>query len=330
MTIHLLHGGIYMTNLDELIKNYDTNIKSVIICKDDEIQYEGYFDGFTEKDRIHIASVTKSIVSLLIGIALDKGFIESVDQYVMDFLKDYSFRQKIHIENDFKVRDLLSMTAAYKYQYEPYTKVYTSDDWLKTSLGLLDEYQEAKLFRYSTLGTHLLSGILVHATKQSVVDFAYENLFKPLEIEKPKSVRINNKDDYMSFIKDSVVEGWIVDPKGYHTAGWGLTLTSRDMMKIGQLVLNNGKWKNTELISKEYLVESTQKHSRWETLNLDYGYLWWILDEHRYAAIGDGGNIIYINQKERLVICIASSFKARPKDRVALIVNDIEPLFRTH
>ena len=112
------------------------------------------------------------------------------------------------------------MTAPYKYKSEPYTKVYSSDDWVKAALDLLGAKGIGE-FNYSTVGTHILSGVLTNATGQSVHDFATENLFKPLAI-KASNTTIQNKEDYFAFLKDKYVTGWIIDPKGVNTAGWGL------------------------------------------------------------------------------------------------------------
>lgn len=114
-------------------------------------------------------------------------------------------------------------------------------------------------FKYSTVGTHILSGILVSATGQSVIDFATESLFNPLKIRAPKNVIIQNKEEYLAFLKDKYVTGWIVDPKGINTAGWGLTLTARDMAKIGQLYLSGGVWNGNQILSSKWIKDSTNE-----------------------------------------------------------------------
>lgn len=216
------------------------------------------------------------------------------------------------------------MTAPYKYKSEPYTKIYTSDDWVKATLDLLGGKGGIGEFKYTTVGTHVLSGVLANATGQSVIDFATENLFKPLGINPPNHVFIQNKEDYLAFLKDKYVTGWIIDPKGINTAGWGLTLTPRDMAKIGQLYLSGGVWNGNQILSSKWIEESTKEKSRWGELL--YGYLWWIVDDC-YAALGDGGNVIFINPKKEMVVAIASRFMPRAKDRIELIRKHIIPLF---
>jgi CubicO group peptidase (beta-lactamase class C family) len=88
-------------------------------------------------------------------------------------------------------------------------------------------------------------------------------------------------------------------------------------------------WNGQQIISAQWINESTEEHSRWERINLSYGYLWWIIDgkEHSYAAMGDGGNVIYFNTKKKIVVSIASLYVPTVKDRVEIIKEYIEPLF---
>lgn len=314
-------------HLNQIIQEQYTNITGIVLLKNDKIAYENYFNGYTSTDTIHIASVTKSIISTLIGIAIDKGFIKSIDMKVLDFFPEYTLKRGEKNIQHITIKHLLTMTAPYKYKSEPYTKVYSSDDWTKAALDLLGGKGEIGTFKYSTVGTQILSGILTHATGQSVRDFATKNLFAPVEIKAPPNTTIHNKEDYMAFLKDRYVKGWTTDSKGVNTAGWGLTLTPRDMAKIGQLYLNNGVWNGKQILSSNWINASTTESSRWDAL--PYGYLWWILeteDSCSYAALGDGGNVLYITPEKKMVVAITSRFMPRPKDRIQLIQKHILPL----
>ena len=102
------------------------------------------------------------------------------------------------------------------------------------------------------------------------------------------------------------------------------------MSKIGQLYLDGGVWKGKQIIPAWWIAKSTKEHSRctqWG--DLPYGYLWWIIDEkeHSYAAMGDGGNVIYVNHKKNMVVSIASLLMPDAKDRIELIKTYIEPMF---
>jgi CubicO group peptidase (beta-lactamase class C family) len=100
------------------------------------------------------------------------------------------------------------------------------------------------------------------------------------------------------------------------------------MAKIGQLYLNGGTWDGERIVSARWIDESTREHSRcaqWG--NLAYGYLWWLVDGDSYAALGDGGNAIYVNSGKGLVVSIASLFVPNAKDSIELIKRYIEPFF---
>jgi len=148
-----------------------------------------------------------------------------------------------------------------------------------------------------------------------------------LEINVEHNVVLPNKEEHLAFPKDKNVSGWVVDPEGINTAGWGLTLTPMDMAKIGQLYLSNGIWKDKQIIPAWWIDESIKEHSRGGKLS--YGYLWWIIDdkEHIYAALGQGGNAIYVNTKKKMVVSIASILKPYAKDSLKLIKDYIEPIF---
>lgn len=304
---------------------YD-NIAGIVIRKNGNITYESYFHSYNENDTLHIASVTKSIVSILVGIAIDKGYINSIEQKVLGFFPDYVVKRREKTIQKVTIRHLITMTAPYKFKSEPYTKVYSSEDWTKSVLDLLGGKTLNEDFKYTTIGLQALSGLLVKATGKTLLDFATENLFSPLGIKAPKNFRIHNKEEHFAFLKDKYVNGWVIDPKGVNTSGWGLTLTTKDLSKIGQLYLNNGKWSNQQIVNSKWITESTKKQSQWN--NLQYGYLWWIIDKPKkqcYAAIGDGGNIIYVDTKNKYVIAISSCFNPRAKDRIELIENHILP-----
>ncbi|WP_238918674.1 serine hydrolase [Clostridium sp. YIM B02555] len=316
--------------LEKTINNDYNNITGIIVLKNGETLYENYFNGYTAIDTVHVASVTKSVFSALIGIAIDNGYIKSIDQKVLDFFPEYTTKRGEKTIQSVTIKDMLTMTAPYKYKSEPYTKFFSSDNWMRAALDLLGGKGKIGEFMYSAIvGTHILSGILVKSTGQSVLDFATENLFSPLEIKIGQNVVLHNKEEHLAFLKDKNVSGWVVDSQGINPAGWGLTLTPIDMAKIGQLYLDSGLWYGKQIIPKWWIAESTKEHSRWDEYELSYGYLWWVIDDEEqiYAALGDGGNVIYVNRKKEIVVSIASLFMPRAKDRLKLIKEYIEPVF---
>ena len=314
---------------DKINKDYN-NITGVIVLKDGKIQYENYFNGCSRESTIHIYSVTKSIVSILIGIAIDKGYIKSVDQKVLDFFPNYIVKKREKSIQNITLKNLITMTAPYKYIIPPYIKYFTSNDMVNFSLDYLGGLGKIGKFKYTPLiGPDILSGILANVTGQSVLDFARENLFTPLGINIDGNIRFNSKEEQLAFNNATNISGWVVDSCGINTAGWGLTLSSMDMAKIGQLYLDGGIYNGKQIVSRKWIEESTTEHSRWKKLNLPYGYLWWINNdiEDGFAAMGDGGNVIYVNKDRNIVVAITSLFKRNVTDRIDFIKNYIEPIF---
>ena len=342
------------TQMEEIINTSYSNMAGLVVLKNGETVYESYYKGYVASDKVHVTSVTKSIFSALVGIAKDKGYIGSLDEKVLDYFPDYPLPRGERTLQQITIKDMMTMTAPYKGKTEPYAKVFRGEEWVNGALNLLGGKGKIGDFRYSPMvGLHVLSGILVKATGQTVLDFAIEHLFSPLSIEvkhhvvlldkEQKEEALKNKNwevpssipveyvdlESQAFLKSRNISGWIVDPEGMNTAAWGLTLTPRDMAKIGQLYLDRGMWEGKQILSEKWIEESTKEQSICKEWKLSYGYLWWVLDnkDHIYAAMGDGGNMIYVNAKKGLVIAIASSYMQNAKDRRKLIKEYIEPAF---
>lgn len=316
--------------LEKTINSIHNNITGIVVQKNGMILYENYFHGYTADNNLHVFSVTKSVFSALIGIAINKGHIKNIDQKVLEFFPDYTIPESEETIQRVTIRDMLTMTAPYKYEAEPYEAFFMSKNWMKFALDLLGGKGKIGDFLYSGIvGTHILSGILVKATGMAVLDFAAENLFSPLGINVPRNVVLRTKEEHIALMNNKSTSGWAVDPQGINPAGWGLFLTPINMAKIGQLYLNGGIWNGKQIISAEWIDESTKEQSRWQEMSLPYGYLWWIIDgkERAYAAMGDGGNIIYVNTKKKMVVSIASLFMPDAADRIELIKEYIEPIF---
>lgn len=315
--------------LEKVVRDDHGNIAGIVVWRDGGAVYERYWNGCGVDSRIHVYSVTKSIISILIGIAMDKGRIRSLDQRVLEFFPEYEIKRGEKTIQRITLRDLLTMTAPYKYRFDPfiYIRYFTSDNWVKFSLDLLGGRGQVGRFRYAPLiGPDILSGILGRAAGQPVLEFARENLFAPLGITVERSIVFHSKEEQLAFNRATDISGWAADPLGVNTAGWGLTLSAMDMAKIGQLYLNGGKWEGRQVVSPQWVEESTQEHSRWRARDLPYGYLWWVRKDG-FAAMGDGGNIIYVDREKRMVVAIAALFEPRAKDRIKLIREDIEPVF---
>ena len=239
-----------IAKLENIILRDYSNIAGMTILKDGKSVYENYFNGYTKANRIHVFSVTKSIISILLGIALDRGCINSIEQKVLAFYPEYTIRKGEKNIQNITIRDMLTMTAPYKFMLNPYTKNFTSMDWVKFSLDKLGGKGHIGKFRYAPIiGPDILSGILVKATGQPVLDFAKANLFGPLGIAVEKSIIFHSREEQMAFYKATHISGWVASPTGINAAGWGLTLSPVDMAKIGQLFLNKGIWNGKRIIS---------------------------------------------------------------------------------
>ncbi len=272
--------------LEQKINSQYGNITGIVIIKNGMVSCEKYFKGCTASSRVHVYSVTKSIISILFGIALDKGYIKNVQEKVLDYFPEYKVKRGERKIRNITLRDMLTMTAPYKYRFfAPYIKYFTSSDRVEFSLDLLGGHGKTGTFRYAPLiGPDILSGILVRATGRSVLDFAAENLFEPLGIKVENNLLFESKEEQLAFNQSTDISGWVTDSTGIHAAGWGLTLTPMDMAKIGQLYLNGGTWEGKQIISSKWVEDSTTEHSRWKKENLAYGYLWWV-NEDGYAAL---------------------------------------------
>lgn len=196
------------------------NIAGMVVRKDGETVYERYFGGCTAESRLNVFSVTKSIISILLGIALDRGCLGSIDQQVLEFFPEYTPKRGEKTIQRITIRDMLTMTAPYKHRSTPYTKYFTSPDWVRFSLDLLGGKGPVGEFRYAPLiGPDILTGILTRVTGQSVLDFAKERLFAPLGIPVEQSITFRSKEELMAFYESTDLRVWAADPAGVNAGG---------------------------------------------------------------------------------------------------------------
>ena len=311
----------------------ESNICQIYAIKDGKTIYDDCWHGFKTEDAMNVNSVTKGVVALLAGIAIDRGCIKSVDQKVMDFFPDYTVKCGEKTIYDVTIKHLLTMTAPYKYKSEPWTKVCTSEDW---TLAVLDFLGGRKgitgEFKYATLGIQILVGIIENAAGEKCIDFANKNLFRPLGLSDRILHGDSSKEDQFDFFmnKNPRKYEWYSDPQDTVTAGWGLCMSAFDMAVIGALVSNNGQYNGRTIISEEYIRDMLAPHlklgERFGYMN--YGYLWYkpYDDREVYAAIGDSGNIIYVDMEKDISVGITGTFKPRIFDRVDFIEKKVLPL----
>ncbi len=318
--------------LHNMIKDEQPNICQVAAYKLGEKVYSDCWNGYKSDDSVHIMSATKSIMALLIGIALDKGQIKSVYDKVLDYFPEYKVKRGEKTIHDVTIKHLLTMRAPYKCKGDPWSKVCSSDNWTYSSLdflggrkGLTDE------FNYQTVCLHILSGVLYRATNMKTVDYANRYLFEPLGIAKHQNYYVETAEEHKAFTigktpKDNI---WFSDPDGLGTPGYGLCMSAEDMAKLGLLCLGKGSYNSKQIISAKWIEEMTSPRTVESTnfRGMEYGYLWWIIDRDKniYAAIGNSGNVIYVNPEKNIVVSVASYFKPTVFDRVDFIREYIEP-----
>ena len=311
----------------------ESNICQIYAIKGGKTVYEDCWHGFKTEDAMNVNSVTKGVMALLTGIALDKGCIDSVDQKVMEFFPDYAVKRGEKMIYEVTIRHLLTMTAPYKGKSEPWKKVCTSEDWTLTTLDYLGGRKGITgEFRYATLGIQILAGIIERAAGEKCIDFANRNLFEPLGLPRRILHGDSSKEDQFDFFmnKNPRKYEWYADPKNTVTAGWGLCMSAKDMAVIGALVLNGGQYNGKRIISEKYIKNMTEPHlklgERFGFMN--YGYLWYkpFDDREVYAAIGDSGNIIYANKEVKVSVGITGTFKPRIFDRVDFIEQKVLPV----
>jgi len=308
--------------LENMIEAEYCNINGIAIVKNGFSVFERYFHGCSPEVAIHVASVTKSILGALVGIAVRDGYIESEDTKVLSFFPEYVPAEGGSRIREITLRPLLTMTAPYPFEAwrEPLDKLTMREDWITYTLDMLGRGGEIGSFKYSTAGAHLLSAILTRATGKSARQVANERLFRPAGMRKIPDYEIKDYGFDSLFGKD--VKGWVHDPLGNSTGGWGLTLTTRDMARFGLLCLNRGVCDGRQIIPESWIKKSTKMNSN------HYGYLWWLFDEggaSAFAALGDGGNAIFCIPRKHLVVAIASEFMPEPKDRWTLVRDHILP-----
>ena len=319
--------------LHEYVAAHEQNICQIVAKKDGETLYSDCWNGFRPDDALHVMSATKSVVSLLIGIAIDQGLIESVRQNVLDFFPDYEVKRGEKTIQSVTVEHLLTMTAPYKYRSEPWTKICTSEDWTKSTLDILGgKAGLTGTFRYSTLGIHILTGILARVSNMTTVAYANQYLFAPIGVAPHHNYEARTAEEHKAFILSKQPKGniWFADPQGVGTAGYGLCLSAQDMAKLGQLCLDEGLCGGKRIVSAEWIAESTRPRYRCDEsfAHMGYGYLWWTPDMGKpaYAALGNSGNVIYVNPGQNTVVAVTGTFKPTVLDRVQFIEVYVEPL----
>lgn len=318
--------------LHDLVQKEQPNICQIFVYKDGKEVYSDEWNNYKRKDCTHVMSATKSVVALLIGIALDKGLINSIDDKVLDYFPAYKVKRGEKTIYDVTIKHLLTMRAPYKSKGDPWSKVCSSNDWTIASLDFLGGRKGlTNEFNYKTVCLHILTGILAQVSGMTTVEFANKYLFEPLGIPKHTNYLAETVEEHKDFTinKKPKENVWFCDPQGIGTAGYGLCLSAEDMAKIGLLCLNKGQFNGKQIVASKWIdtISTTTYRSGEEFREMKYGYLWWIINEEKniYAAIGNSGNVIYVDPENKLVVAVTSYFKPTIYDRIDFIEEKIIP-----
>ncbi|MGE5222107.1 MAG: serine hydrolase domain-containing protein [Omnitrophica WOR_2 bacterium] len=267
----------------EDIQKQQLGLHSLLVIRNGYLVSETYFEPYRQDTQHVLYSCTKSFISTLIGIAMDKAYIDRTDHRILDFFSGRTFANLDSQKEAMTLEDLLTMRSGLDWREgDPAIQaMYQSQDWVKYVLDIRIAALPGSQFNYCSGCSHLLSAILQQATGMNTRDFAGQYLFKPLGIT---NVR------------------WDTDSAGIPIGGWGLYLTPRDMAKLGYLYLHNGQWDGQQIVSASWVQNATQKHTDTDG-DLGYGYQWWTYPSlAAYSALGLYGQTIFVIPGSDLVI----------------------------
>jgi CubicO group peptidase (beta-lactamase class C family) len=282
------------------------NLHGFLLIRDGKIVVDASFypyDGSTPHD---LASVTKSVMTTLIGIAVDQGKLR-LDQPVVSFFPDREIANLDERKERMTVADLASMTSGLDCVWQPdeptLREMEASDDMVQFTLDLPMVAEPGTTWEYCSPGMHLLSAILTEATGMTALDFGYDALFGPLGMRE-------------------VI--WPADSNGYNH-GWGdLMLYPRDAAKLGQLWLNGGSWNGRQIVSPEWVEAAVTSHATTTEDGQDYGYGWWITREgavgQEFSARGRGGQYVVVFPAFQALAMITGSDNYGPADVTDLLL----------
>lgn len=290
-----LDSTLLTTMIQQIVKGTYPNIHSVLIIKDGRLVFEEYFYEYNQQTLHQLRSATKSFISALTGIAIDKGLIKSVHEPVLPFFPEYQVRNNSDAKRTITIAHLLANQSgldcdiANPHAVGTETQMDYSADWVKYTLDLPMSDVPGGKGMYCSGNPITVGRIVEKQTKLSLPEFAQQTLFAPLGI--------THFD-------------WHFQPDSSSAETYcQLSLRPRDMAKFGLLYLNKGQWQGKQLISQDWITTSLTKHS--VVQNVNYGYLWWLKYLNAggsrfdgFAAQGNGGQRIYIWPGQNMVTVI--------------------------
>ena len=287
-----MDSGLLAGMIEDISTN-GTSIRSVLVIRNGYLVTEAYFHPYTPDTKVHIQSVTKSVIGTLIGKAIGDGYIKSADEKLVDFYPNRVFENPGRRKDSIQLKHLLSMSSGLDCQeFAGGPSMEQTQGWIQFMLDLPVISTPGRVFGYCNGNAHLLSSILELSTGVSAREYANQELFEPLGIP------------------DVDESDWGSDPQKITLAGYGLHLRPVDMAKLAFLYLHNGQWENQQLISPGWIADSTTQHIQKED-GSGYGYLWTVYpDDDHYAALGLGGQQIHVYPSENLIVIVTASLES--------------------
>jgi CubicO group peptidase (beta-lactamase class C family) len=272
--------------------------RSLLVVRNARIVAERSFAGSDLNRRPHdIKSASKSLLSALVGIALEEGWIDGLDATVAELLPGYAEGLPPE-KRGIALADVLSMSAGLATtSHGHYGAWVSSSDWTRAALARPMTAPPGTDFTYSTGSSHLVSAILTEAAGESVLALAQERLTGPVGI---------------------TIHSWQRSPEGYYFGGNSLALTPRDLARLGQLYLQEGRWNGRQVVPASWVAESTERHAEgWPHRYGAYGYLWWLPPDdpwESYAAVGYGGQFLYVVPELRMLLVMTSTIAGKGEE----------------
>lgn len=296
-----------LNKVNELIKEKRYGlVNSVLVIKNEKIVFEHYYNKFNENSRNNIKSVWKSILSVTLGICVDKGIIKSLDEPISNYLPEFWEGNHIY-HKALTIRHLLTMTSGIHwnggvhYHCPMMAQMMRSKEWISHISDIAMSYFPGNNFQYKEWDVILLSAIIGKASRKDAYEMCNEFLYKPLEI---KSGIWSKSEDNVSY---TVMKG-----------EENSDLSARDLGKLGILFLNNGVFNGERIISESYVKQAVSPSKS----NPQYGFLWWLSNEG-YSARGFGGQEVNVFPNKNLVTVIQATPSPSSKsyeDIVSLIL----------
>jgi len=264
-----------------------------LVVHDDKLLYERYFNGYDQRSVNTSFSMAKSFASALVGLAIDEGYIKSVDESITNYLPELLKEDKRF--KSITIRHLLTMSSGIKYEEGatlPWseaaddTKTYYSTDLRELALNCQIEGKPGQYFEYNNYNPLLVGMILERATGMHVARYLQEKLWKPVGMEADGSWSLDSKKD------------------GFEKMESGVNARARDFARFGMLFAKEGNWRGKQLISRVWVEESTRPDTTTDP-SQGYQYYWWVNTpegENHFSAQGNYGQYIYVAPEKDLVI----------------------------